>query len=107
MRATKLARNTRVTGADGSSVLRVFLRRKSVRISPCFRYQTETMRMLRLDQEELQAQDPVAMAATADCVVIITNHTKMPYAEVLERASLVVDTRNVLKGITSDKIVRL
>jgi len=62
---------------------------------------------LLLDQEELQAQDPVAMAATADCVVIITNHTKMPYAEVLEKASLVVDTRNVLKGMVSEKIVRL
>ncbi|MBK5290944.1 MAG: nucleotide sugar dehydrogenase [Acidobacteriia bacterium] len=62
---------------------------------------------LRLDQEELQAQDPVAMAGTSDCVVIITNHTQMPYAEVLEKASLVVDTRNVMKGIVSEKIVRL
>jgi len=40
-------------------------------------------------------------------VLIITNHSAFDYAAILERASLIVDTRNALKGFTSDKIVRL
>ncbi len=43
----------------------------------------------------------------ADCVVIITDHSEFPYREVVERAAMVVDTRNALKGVVSDKIVRL
>jgi len=62
---------------------------------------------LSLEKETLLAEDPVRMAGEADCVVIITNHTGMPYAEVLEKAALVLDTRNALKGFSSPKIVRL
>jgi UDP-N-acetyl-D-glucosamine dehydrogenase len=40
-------------------------------------------------------------------VVIITDHSGMDYASVIERAALIVDTRNALKGKTSEKIVRL
>jgi UDP-N-acetyl-D-glucosamine dehydrogenase len=43
----------------------------------------------------------------ADCVVIITGHSAFDYARILERAQLIVDTRNAMKGFTSDKIVRL
>ncbi len=62
---------------------------------------------LKLDGFELQSAEPLASAATADCVVIVTDHTSAPYAEVLEKAPLVVDTRNALKGNPSSKIVRL
>ena len=62
---------------------------------------------VRIDQEELTAQEPLAAAAKADCVVVITNHTDFPYAAVLEKASLIVDTRNAFKGHKSAKIVRL
>jgi UDP-N-acetyl-D-glucosamine dehydrogenase len=62
---------------------------------------------LVIDKKSLLAEDPVQMAAEADCVVIVTNHTGMPYAEVVEKAPLVLDTRNALKGFTSPKIVRL
>jgi UDP-N-acetyl-D-glucosamine dehydrogenase len=34
----------------------------------------------------------------ADCVVIVTNHTGIDYAQVIELAPLVVDTRNALDG---------
>ncbi len=34
----------------------------------------------------------------ADCVVIVTNHSGIDYARVIELASLVVDTRNALNG---------
>ena len=62
---------------------------------------------VNIDGLDMQAQDPAEMAAAADCVVIATDHTKFDYALVLEKAKLIVDTRNALKGIRSDKIVRL
>ena len=34
----------------------------------------------------------------ADCVVIVTNHSAIDYARVIELAPLVVDTRNALNG---------
>jgi UDP-N-acetyl-D-glucosamine dehydrogenase len=62
---------------------------------------------VRLDSEELQSEDAGAMASIADCVVIVTDHTNVDYISILGKAQLVVDTRNALKGIQSDKIVRL
>jgi UDP-N-acetyl-D-glucosamine dehydrogenase len=61
---------------------------------------------LRLDGLQLDAQ-PEAAAADADCVVIITDHAAFDYAGLVERARLIVDTRNALKGYASSKIVRL
>ncbi len=43
----------------------------------------------------------------ADCVVIVTDHSGVDYAAVVERSKLIVDTRNALKGFHSEKIVRL
>ena len=40
-------------------------------------------------------------------MLIITNHAAFNYAAILEKASLIVDTRNELKGFASKKIVRL
>ena len=45
--------------------------------------------------------------AEADCVVIVTDHQKFDFAEVVRNARLIVDTRNALKGMTSEKIVKL
>ncbi|MBI4715912.1 MAG: nucleotide sugar dehydrogenase [Nitrospirae bacterium] len=42
-----------------------------------------------------------------DCIVIVTNHSSYDYPKVAEQASLIVDTRNAMKGISSDKIVKL
>src|SRR5579863_6718918 len=53
------------------------------------------------------AASPESAAASADCVVIVTDHSAFDYKALLERASLIVDTRNALKGIVSPKIVRL
>ena len=44
---------------------------------------------VELNDEEVRA---------ADCVVIVTNHTNIDYARVIELAPLVVDTRNALNG---------
>ena len=43
----------------------------------------------------------------ADCVVVVTDHKKFDYAGLVAQSRLIVDTRNALKGIESDKIVRL
>lgn len=45
--------------------------------------------------------------SNADCVVIVTDHTGVDYHAILHESKLIVDTRNALKGISSNKIVRL
>ncbi|MBM3728802.1 MAG: nucleotide sugar dehydrogenase [Acidobacteria bacterium] len=55
----------------------------------------------------LESQDPVELAEAADCVVIITDHTGFDYRTVVERAKVIVDTRNALKRYTAGNIVRL
>ncbi len=61
---------------------------------------------LRLDTSEMHAI-PETAAADADVVVIITDHKAFDYKGLMERAKLIVDTRNALKGYKSAKIVRL
>ncbi len=55
----------------------------------------------------MESVDLLAGAQDADCVVIITDHREFPYREVLKSASLIVDTRNAMKGMASEKIVKL
>ncbi len=45
--------------------------------------------------------------AKADCVVIVTDHSGFDYKALAATAPLIVDTRNALKGMVSDNIVRL
>jgi UDP-N-acetyl-D-glucosamine dehydrogenase len=61
---------------------------------------------LRVEGLDLHAS-PEEAAAQADCVVIVTDHAAFDYRALVERASLIVDTRNALKGVKSPKIVRL
>ncbi len=42
-----------------------------------------------------------------DCVVVLTDHREFDYPSVARTAKLVVDTRNALKGIRGDHVVRL
>jgi UDP-N-acetyl-D-glucosamine dehydrogenase len=42
-----------------------------------------------------------------DCVVILTDHTSLPYDQIVEHASLIIDTRNALKGRLARHVVRL
>ena len=60
---------------------------------------------LRFDGLEL-CSDPAAIPG-ADCVVIVTDHSGFDYKSLVDRAPLIVDTRNALKGINSKNIVRL
>jgi UDP-N-acetyl-D-glucosamine dehydrogenase len=61
---------------------------------------------LRLDGLTMHAL-PEEAAAAADCVVIVTDHSAFDYRKLVERAPLIVDTRNALKRFDSPKIVRL
>jgi UDP-N-acetyl-D-glucosamine dehydrogenase len=61
---------------------------------------------LRLEGLHLDAQ-PETAAASADCVVIITDHAAFDYKGLAQNAKLIVDTRNALRGVKSANIVRL
>ncbi|HSQ27702.1 MAG TPA: nucleotide sugar dehydrogenase [Anaerolineales bacterium] len=54
-------------------------------------------------------KDLMESVEQADCVVIITNHRDYDYAEIVEKANLIVDTRNALgsAGRENAKVVRL
>ena len=43
----------------------------------------------------------------ADCVLIVTDHKAFDYKSLPQRAKLIVDTRNALKGVQAPHIVRL
>jgi UDP-N-acetyl-D-glucosamine dehydrogenase len=94
-----------------------------VRESPAF----EIMQLLRERGAEVSYHDPYvprvehdgvvrdsidlddAALASADCVVIVTDHTSYDWSQVVARAQLVVDTRNALRDAPSGKatIVKL
>ncbi len=62
---------------------------------------------LRWDGGSIHSQDLEEAARASDCAVIVTDHTAVDYRRLVELAPLIIDTRNVLKGLHSDKIVRL
>jgi UDP-N-acetyl-D-glucosamine dehydrogenase len=62
--------------------------------------------VLRLDGLTLHAT-PEEAVEDADCAVIITDHSAFNYDALVNRAKLIVDSRNALKGRRSPKIVRL
>ena len=53
--------------------------------------------------------DLMQAVQNADCVVIITNHSSYNYAELVDKASLIVDTRNALGSLSygNPKVVKL
>ena len=74
--------------------------------------------LLRNAGAELSYHDPhvpefdgmrsVALEPQAyDCVAIVTAHSAIDYARVIERANVVVDFRNATKGIDSPKVWKL
>jgi UDP-N-acetyl-D-glucosamine dehydrogenase len=49
---------------------------------------------------------PLEKIPEFDCVVIVTDHSQYDYADIVNKAKLVVDTRNATKGIAAANIVR-
>jgi UDP-N-acetyl-D-glucosamine dehydrogenase len=62
---------------------------------------------LRLESRTLYSRPLLEAAAESDCVVIVTDHSNVDYAALVETAPLIVDTRNVLKKYRQPHIVRL
>jgi UDP-N-acetyl-D-glucosamine dehydrogenase len=85
----------------------------------------EILNLLREEGAEISFSDPFVPVLTAngerlvsrsledsvlheaDCVVIVTDHTSVDYERVARHAKIVVDTRNALRNVTGDHIVRL
>src|SRR5690349_891263 len=70
-------------------------------------YSDPYVNCISADGIQMKAVDPEAAVKEADCVVVVTDHAKFDYPGLVKSARLIVDTRNALKGIQSDKIVRL
>jgi UDP-N-acetyl-D-glucosamine dehydrogenase len=81
----------------------MLLRQRGARVT----YSDPFVASVRLDDGELRASDALESAKAADCVVVVTDHSGVDYRKILDAAKLIVDTRNVYKGVTSDKVVRL
>jgi UDP-N-acetyl-D-glucosamine dehydrogenase len=79
------------------------LNRRGARIT----YSDPFIPRLTVDGLELAAEPAEEAAARADCVVIVTDHAAFDFPALADRARLIVDTRNALKGCVSDRIVRL
>ncbi len=56
---------------------------------------------------DLESIDALPAVEEADAVVIITDHSNVPYADLVKRARLVLDARNATRGIDAPNIVRL
>jgi UDP-N-acetyl-D-glucosamine dehydrogenase len=63
--------------------------------------------VLQADGIELSSTSLADEIPAADCTVIITDHSNFDYTGIVEKAKLIVDTRNALRGYHSDKIIRL
>jgi UDP-N-acetyl-D-glucosamine dehydrogenase len=80
------------------------LMRRGARVT----YSDPMVECVRLNENDvLRSEDPIQAASQADCVVIVTDHSSFDYSAIVSNAKLIVDTRNALKGISSEKIVRL
>ena len=49
---------------------------------------------------------PLENLGQYDCVLIVTDHSDIDYARIVQESQLVVDTRNATRGLQSPKIVR-
>lgn len=59
---------------------------------------THPLRSVPLTAEEM---------AAADCAIVVTDHSSLPYGELVEQCRLIFDTRNALRDYAGDNIVRL
>src|SRR6476620_5031521 len=80
----------------------LLLQRRGARLT----YSDPHVPTLRLEGLQLDAT-PESTAGEADCAVIVTDHKAFDYKQLVARSQLIVDTRNALKGMSSEKIVRL
>ena len=63
--------------------------------------------MIQLEDLSLKGIPLEQGLTEADCTIIITDHSSIDYQKVVDKAKLVVDTRNATKGINNSKIFKL
>lgn len=64
--------------------------------------------LMRIDETVLESTELTDDALeSADCVVIITDHSDFDYTRVVEKAGLIVDTRNAVRGSGPARVLRL
>ncbi len=62
---------------------------------------------LNLDGVKYQSKPLEEALETADCAVILTEHTCFDIENIIAKARLVVDTRNATRGSRSEKIIKI
>jgi len=62
---------------------------------------------IQIDGAQLSSTRLLDEVSSADCTVIITDHSNIDYDAVVREAKLIVDTRNALRGYSLEKIFRL
>ncbi len=71
------------------------------------KYHDPHVRELDVDGSTYESEPLPEAIASSDCVVIVTNHSNLDIATLVEGAKLVIDTRNATRGICSEKIRKL
>jgi UDP-N-acetyl-D-glucosamine dehydrogenase len=62
---------------------------------------------IRMDQEIMLAADETESVAKADATVIVTDHSGSNYQSLVDRARLIIDTRNALRNVSAPNVIRL
>jgi len=71
-------------------------------------YNDEYVPSLMLDDQVLYSQPLTSdLLQTADCVVVVTDHSYYDVPWIVRDAKYIVDTHNVTKGYTDKKILRI
>ncbi len=79
------------------------LRRRGAHVT----YSDPYVPYIRIEGGEMEAVDMAHALPEADCAVIVTDHKVFDYEAIVRDSRLGVDTRNALKGMRSEKIIRL
>ena len=61
---------------------------------------------IRVDRDTMRSAD-TGIAESADCVVVLADHTCFDYTSLAANAKLIIDTRNALKAFRQPNIIRL
>ena len=78
-----------------------------IRLGAEVSYSDDFVPRLELESRTLEHTPLDQGVQEADCVVIVTDHSGVDYQALADRAALIVDSRNALRGIENGKIVRL
>ena len=62
---------------------------------------------IRIEDGTMTSTDVMEAVGQADATVIVTDHAHVDYKPIIERAALIIDTRNALRGCNARNIIRL